>query len=400
MALASLLANKYAIWYNTRRMEKFNVAIIGGGMSGIILAIALKKQGINACIVEAKDRIGKKILASGNGKCNILNKDLSLDNYNNDFPKYALDKYNYEKLSELYTSMGLLLKADQEGRVYPYAESANTVLNVFLDELQKLNTKVFLNSKVEKIAKQGNAFVLSGTNFSIQADNVVLSSGSNASFGINSHALYAPFSHKATKIEQSLVPIKTNALKGANGVRCKAVASLYIKDNKVFSESGELLFKDNFLSGILAFKMSAYIAREMVKDNNLDAYVEIDFCPEYTEDEINNILDDSPMAHPLCGLLHKAIAFNFEDEDDVAHAIKHHKCKVEGLAGIDNAQVVSGGLLTKDFDDKTMESKLQKGLYAIGEVLDVDGQCGGYNLSWAAASALVCADSIKDKLCK
>ncbi|MCR4874874.1 MAG: aminoacetone oxidase family FAD-binding enzyme [Clostridia bacterium] len=381
-------------------MEKFDVAIIGGGMSGIILAISLRKQGINACIIEAKDRIGKKILASGNGKCNILNKDLSLDNYNNDFPRYALDKYNYEKLNELYNSMGLLLKVDSEGRAYPYSESANTVLNVFLDELQKLNTKVFLNTKIDKIEKSKDAFILSGTNFSIQASKVVLASGSNASFGINSHALFSPFSHKATKFEQSLVPIKTNALKGANGVRCKAVASLYINNKLVFKEAGELLFKDNFLSGILAFKMSAYIAREIVKTNSLDAYIEIDFCPEYTEDEINNILDDSPMAHPLCGLLHKAIAFNFEEEDDIAYAIKHHKCKVEGLAGIDNAQVLSGGLVVKDFDDKTMESKLQKGLYAIGEVLDVDGQCGGYNLSFAAASALVCADAIKEELCK
>ena len=381
-------------------MEMFDVAIIGGGMSGIILAISLRKQGINACIIEAKDRIGKKILASGNGKCNILNKDLSLDNYNNDFPTYAIQKYNYKVLCELYSSFGLLLKSDLEGRVYPYAESANTVLNVFLDELQKNNTKVFFNTKIDKIAKSNDSFIVNGESFSIKAKNVVLSSGSNATFGINSHALYAPFSHNVTKIEQSLVPIKTNALKGANGVRCKAVASLFIKNELVFKEAGELLFKDNALSGILAFKMSAYIAREMVKSKSLDAYIEIDFCPEYTEDEINNILDDSPMAHPLCGLLHKAIAFNFEDEDDIAHAIKHHRCKVEGLDKIENAQVVSGGLDVKDFDSKTMESKLQKGLYAIGEVLDVDGQCGGYNLSWAAASALVCADALKEKLCK
>ena len=373
----------------------YDVAIIGGGMSGIVLAISLKKAGISTCIIEAKDRIGRKILASGNGKCNILNTNLDLSNYNNTFPKYALEKYNYKELVSFYNSLGLLLKEDEEGRVYPYSESANTVLNIFLDKIEELKIPVITDTKINFISKDKEGYLLASTEEDIKCKIAVLASGSNATSGFNSHALFAPFSHNITKTSQSLVPIKANALKGANGVRSKALASLYINNKKVFEEKGELLFKDNAISGILAFKMSAYIAREIVKGNKFDSYIEIDFVPDYSEVELNSILKNTA----ITGILHKAIAANFKDSKNLAHDVKHYRCEVQGLMGLDNAQVTSGGLDIKDFDDKTMQSKHAKNLYAIGEVLDVDGQCGGYNLTFATASALVCRDSIINQLC-
>lgn len=383
------------IWYNQNMAKSYDVVIIGGGMSGIILAITLKKAGISTCIVEAKDRIGKKILASGNGKCNILNTNLDISNYNNSFPAFALEKYNYNELSKFYNSLGLLLKADDEGRVYPYSESSNTVLNIFLEEINKLNIPVFENEKVTSISEINDKFSIKSSNSEYISRVLVLASGSNATTGYNSHVLLAPFSHHITKTSQSLVPIKAEALKGANGVRSKAYASLYINNNKVFGERGELLFKDNAISGILAFKMSAHIAREIVKGKSFDSYIEIDFVPDYSEEELNLILENTN----ITGILHKAIANNFKESKNIAHDIKHYKCKVLGLMGLDNAQVTSGGLDTKEFDNTTMQSKIVKNLYAIGEVLDVDGQCGGYNLAFAAASALICRDSIIKDLC-
>ncbi len=380
--------------------KNFDVAIIGGGMSGIILALSLKEKGVDVCILEAKDRIGKKILQTGNGKCNILNSNLDIINYNNSFPKYALGKYNIKALKDFYLSLGLLLKEDSEGRVYPYSESANTVLNIFLEKLDKLEVPVFLNTKIEKVYKENGIYSIYSKSEIYNSKIVVLATGSNATSGINSHSIYGNLGHKITKLEQSLVPIKTNALKGCNGVRSKAKASLYIDNKCVFEENGELLFKDNYLSGILAFKMSAYIARALVQKDNIDAYIEIDFVPEYTEEELKTILKDSPLDKPLNGILHKAIALNFKDSKNLAFDLKHYRCKVEGLYPIDNAQVVSGGLDVSQFDDKTMESKINQNLYALGEVLDVDGQCGGYNLSFACASALVAKDSILNKLCK
>ena len=377
----------------------FDVCIIGGGQGGIIAAISLKRKGLNVCIIEAKDRIGKKILSTGNGKCNILNANLSLDNYNNNFPKMAFQKYDLNKLKEFYSSLGIFLKQDSEGRIYPYSESANTILNAYLDEINKLNIDVFVDTKIEKIEKIDEGFLLRTKLSEYKCKKVLLATGSNATTGLCSYALFAPFGHDVTKLEQSLVPIKTNALKGASGVRAKAKASLYISNKLVFSENGELLFKDNQLSGILAFKMSAYIAREYVKKGNVDAYIEIDFVPDYTEAQLEELLSNSKLTNPLQGLLHKAIAQNFNG-NNLAYDIKHLRCKVDGLMGIDNAQVISGGLDISQFDENTMESKLQKGLYAIGEVLDVDGQCGGYNLSFAASSALLASDAIYSELCK
>ncbi len=379
---------------------KHKVAIIGGGMSGIMLAISLKEKGIDCCIIEAKDRIGKKILASGNGKCNILNSNLDLSNYNNEFPKAALSKYSFDKLESIYASFGLALKEDEEGRVYPFSESANTVLNVFIEKLSALNAPIYVNEKVTSITKEGNSYAVKTDDSKFLCEFVALSSGSNATFGCNAHALLAPFGHKTTILSQSLVPIKSNAIKGANGVKTKAIASLYINNKKVFEEFGELLFKDNAISGILAFKMSAYIARAIV--DGVDAknmYIEIDFAPNIKEAEIKSILETSPLKDPLMGILHKAIALNFKDSKNLAFDIKHYKCNVQGLMGLDNAQVTSGGLDVSQFDENTMESKIQKNIYAIGEVLDVDGQCGGYNLAFAAASALLCSDSIIQK-CK
>lgn len=383
------------------RMRKmYDVVIIGGGMSGIVLAIYLKQHNINACIIEANQKIGKKILASGNGKCNILNEHLSLDKYNNDFPKDTLQNNGYKSLLNFYSNLGLKLRVDKEGRVYPYSESANTVLNVFLDQIAKLNIDIFTNEKALSISKQNNSFEVKTGDSSYFGASIVLASGSNASFGINSHAIIAQFGHKATRLEQSLVPIKINALKGCNGVRSKANASLFVNGKLITTRSGELLFKDNALSGILAFELSSFISREKVRNDGIDAYIEIDFMPEYGEDEINDFIDNSSLAHPLTGLLHKAIALNFEDSENMAYDIKHYKCKVLGLMGLDNAQVLSGGLETKDFNAKTFESKLCENLYAVGEVLDVDGECGGYNLSFAASSALSAAKAIIEKKCK
>jgi len=385
---------KLLLSYNIR-MKKYDVIVVGGGLAGIIASLELKKRGINCALIEAKDRIGKKILASGNGKCNILNFNLSSDKYNSDFVDYVVNKYNFSYLYNYYNNMGIVLKEDQEGRVYPYSESANTILSVLLSQLEKYRVEIILNSKVLSISKN-DSYIVKTEADSFICDKVILASGSNASFGFNSHSILANFGHESTKLKQTLVPLKTNAFIGVNGVRAKAKLSLYIEDKCVFSENGELLFKDGALSGILAFKASSFIAREMVKNNSdkIDAQAVIDFMPEYSKEEIKEILDNSPLENPLLGMLHKAIALNIEKKGDIVENIKNYKCKIDGLTNLDSAQVTSGGLSTSQFDNKTFESKLQKGLYAIGEVLDVDGECGGYNLSFALMSALACVDGI------
>lgn len=375
-------------------MEK-HVVVIGGGISGIITSLELKKRGVDVCLIEAKDRLGKKILASGNGKCNILNRNLNASFYNTDFVKYAIEKYNFDVLYNYYLNLGIMLREDEEGRVYPYSESSNTILNALLDQLSLYKVDVFLNEEVKSIKKENEGFIVKTTKNQIKTDKIVLSTGSNASFGINSHYLLGDLGQKTTKLKQTLVPLKTKAIIGANGVRAKVKLSLYIENELIFSEDGEVLFKEGAISGILAFKASIYLSRWMVKNNKdeVNAFAMLDFVPNMNVDELRDYLNNSKLSNPLVGVVHKAIAQNIKGKD-IAFELKNYKCKIDGLTNLENAQVMSGGLDVNFFDDKTYMSKTLNNVYACGEVLDVDGQCGGYNLSFALASSLCVVDSI------
>lgn len=375
-------------------MEK-HVVVIGGGLSGIVTSLELKKRGVDVFLIEAKDRLGKKILASGNGKCNILNRNLNASFYNTDFVKYAIEKYNFDVLYNYYSNLGIMLREDEEGRVYPYSESSNTILNALLDQLSLYKVDVFLNEEVKSIKKENEGFIVKTTKNQIKTDKIVLSTGSNASFGINSHYLLGDLGQKTTKLKQTLVPLKTKAIIGANGVRAKGKLSLYIENELIFSEDGEVLFKERAISGILAFKASIYLSRWMVKNNKdeVNAFVILDFVPNMNVDELRDYLNNSKLSNPLFGVVHKAIAQNIKGKD-IAFELKNYKCKIDGLTNLENAQVMSGGLDVNFFDDKTYMSKTLNNVYACGEVLDVDGQCGGYNLSFALASSLCVVDSI------
>ncbi len=369
--------------------------VIGGGLGGIVTSLELKKSGVDVCLVEAKDRLGKKILASGNGKCNILNRDLNAAFYNTDFVKYSIGKYNFDVLYNYYSNLGVMLKEDEEGRVYPYTESSNTILNALLDQLSLYKVDVLLNEEVKSIKKENDGYIIKTTNRQIETNKIVLATGSNASFGINSHGLLGDLGQKTTKLKQALVPLKTKAIIGANGVRAKVKLSLYIENKMVFSEDGEILFKEGAISGILAFKASIYLSRWMVKNNKdeVNAFVLLDFVPSMNLDNLRKYLSNSKLTNPLIGVVHKAIAQNVKGKD-IAFELKNYKCKIDGLTNLENAQVMSGGFDVNFFDDKTYMSKTLNNVYACGEVLDVDGQCGGYNLSFALASSLCVVDSI------
>ena len=373
-------------------MKKYEVIVIGAGLGGIICALELKKAGIDVLLVEANDRIGKKILVSGNGKCNILNKNLSIDKYNSDFLKNTLSAYSIDKLEQYLNELGLLLRIDSEGREYPYSESANTVLNVLLNNLKKEGVEIITSCKVKSIIEK-NPFKVQTTLGDFLADNIVLATGSNATFGINSHALFEPYGHKCKNLVQTLVSIKTSEIKGCSGVRSKVKADLYINNKKVYTNNGEMLFKDNCISGIISFQLSTFISRSIVKGEYINSYITIDFVPGMEEETLRGFINE----HGDLGIVHKSILSLFKSSKDLAHDLKNYRVEVKGLQGINQAQVTAGGLNTDEFNSISFESNNQKGLYAIGEVLDVDGECGGYNLSAALAMGLACAQGIKEK---
>ena len=388
------------------------IFIVGGGASGIFCALKLAEKGASVTIAETNDRIGKKLLATGNGKCNLSNTFVDVGAYNTDFVAKVLHNYTPEKIIEEFADLGIMCKVDGEGRVYPYSESASAVLNVLMLKLKERRVNVVCNCLVTSIKKNNNRFEISSTNGDFTADAVVLATGSDATSGCNSHKLLEQYSHVVTPLNYAIAPLRCSELKGVNGVRAKVNAEIIIDGISAMTERGEILFKDNALSGILAFRLSSMLAR---RESFKSCKVVIDFVPDKSLEQLAEFIykNGSPFA-PLDGILHKALAFNVlsrvpmdrslimsqKKAMDIARACKNFSVDVTGVAGRTNAQVVSGGIALDGIDSATLQSKYCKGLYIIGEVCDVDGLCGGFNLHWAWASALTASDAIsKEILC-
>lgn len=343
----------------------------------------LEKKGVSFVILEAASKCAKKILATGNGKCNLTNLDVSKKWYNTPFVEDIVTKYTPQVIVEYFEELGVKTKV-MEARVYPYSESSNTVADMLIDKIEE---NIICNFKVKSITKK-DLFVINGD---IRGKNVFFATGSNATLGYDSNHLLADFGHKSKEFSPSLVWLitETKYIKKLSGLRSKCKARLYDQDKLVAEEEGEVLFKDNGLSGIAIFMLSSYIARK-----NGNYKISLDLAPELTAEEIKN--------YPVSGIVKKQIGENVAKQAEdynqsIESTLKNFQIKVKTLADVKYAQVCSGGLFTKDFDKKTLQSKLVKGLYVGGEALDVDGQCGGYNLHWAWASGMAVAESLTAK---
>ena len=391
-------------------MKRFDVIIIGGGASGMFLASEL--AGRRVALIEANDRVGKKLLATGNGKCNLTNLDMNIVHYNRpSFVETYLDRFDAHDTIASFERMGLITKVIDK-RVYPYSECASTVLDILRGAVQKCGTEVFTGHIVNSVEYFADTYTVGGVtkvdgqtkSFSFTADNVVLATGSNATFGRNSNNLFTALGHTNREFTPALVPIKTNKepIKGLSGVRVKAGVRCGAR-----YEVGEVLFKDFGVSGIAVFNMSSEIARGKLK---IGSNLIIDFMPEYSVGEVENLLrkrGNVRVGELLTGTFHSKVvdrilwASGVNPEDlaqpkisAIARTIKTYTLKIEGLGDSSLSQVMSGGLNIREFDHNLMSMK-SKNAFAIGEALDVDGDCGGYNLQWAWTSARVVAEYIR-----
>ncbi|MEG2541232.1 MAG: aminoacetone oxidase family FAD-binding enzyme [Clostridia bacterium] len=393
----------------------YDVVIIGGGAGGLFLASELPAN-VSAVILEANERVGKKLLATGNGKCNLTNLDMNIVHYNKpSFVEEFLDKFDATSAIAAFQRMGLMTKVVDK-RVYPYSECASTVLDVLRNAVNKNNKEILTSHIVNFVEYFADCFTVSGIikqadkpngSFSVRGRNVVLATGSNATFGKDSLDLFKAFGHTVRPFTPSLTPIKTNKepLKGLSGVRVKAgVRSGYRY------EVGEVLFKDFGLSGIAVFNMASEIARGKAKVGDL---VTIDFMPESSQGDVENMLrkrGNVTVGDLLVGTFHSKIVERIVETSNcvpsdnaaskisaIAKTIKGYKFTIEGLGDATLSQVMSGGLNVKEFDGDLMSLKV-KGAYAIGEALDIDGDSGGYNLQWAWTSAKICASAISKSL--
>lgn len=370
------------------------VIIVGGGASGIMLASILKNSNvdIDVEIIEKSEHIGKKLLMTGNGKCNLSNMNISCDCYNNDFGYKTSISFDCKKYFE---SLGLLTLVDNEGRIYPNSLVANSVLDVLRESIE--GVIVHTNTNIIRITKNNGKYeLLSNTNKTFEADILVLATGGKTYYKeCNSYILATMLSHKVIPLRPSLNAIKIEEnLASIENIRCKCKAKLYQNNTLVYEDSGEVLFKKDALSGIVIFQLSSIMAR-----NPYQKYkIELDLLPQYELEQIEELLEKHPsMVGMFPKMINQYVLKNSDHTNKgIAYTIKHLKFNAIENFDYKNSQVTSGGV---DVDELTenLESKNNSNLYFAGEIVNVDGICGGYNLHFAFASANKIAQAIIKK---
>lgn len=392
----------------------YKVAIVGGGASGLMCALELLSgenplKGEDVLVLERNDRVGKKLVATGNGQGNLSNTQILRANFHGekDFVNAFYTKLKDFDLEAYLKKFGIYLKTDEEGRKYPISLSASSFLDVILEFLKSKKCTFCTNDKVVSARVRNGVYDIFSENNTFTAQNLVLAVGGNvgAQFGTDgsSYSLALDFGHAITELYPSLVQLKTDTskIKALKGIKEKARVSAVINGNVVSSAVGDLLFTDYGVSGSTVFKVSSAFTNE--KDKKLL----IEFLPEFTSEQVHEILSSRKNLEIyenekiFWGLINKRVgtaiykSSKTNEIDDLVYALKNFTLSVTGTLGNNYAQVTKGGIKTQDVNPFTFKSKKQNGLYLLGEMLDVDGDCGGYNLTFAFSSAVFCAEHIK-----
>lgn len=415
-----------------------NVVVIGGGASGIFSAILIKQNcpDCHVTIVERLERIGKKILATGNGRCNFSNSNVSSEKYNNQkFVEPIINKYNFDVIKSKFTELGLITRIDSEGRAYPYSEVANSFLDVLRVNLKKYKIEEKTNFEVTRIinigSKEEPQYVIENSRRqTIDADYIVLATGGKASpiLGSNGsgYGLLKPWKVKITNTEPGLVGIKvdTTKIRGLSGIRVKCRAMIYDKKakNNIWEEDGEVLFKDDGLSGIVIMQMASIISRNEVNKSHLHFTTALDLLPNYDDDELLKLfkqrqesMKDLEVSEFFVGIFPKILALNVLRNSKIdlsgyisdltinelirmVNTVKLYEFEYKGMYGFDRAQVTVGGIELNEFKKGTLELTKVPHVYACGEIINVDGKCGGYNMHWAFASGYQVASEISERV--
>ncbi len=406
-------------------MQKYDVVIIGGGAAGMCAAINIKmrNRGISVAVIEQLSRVGKKLIATGNGRCNISNMQITLNRYHGDdvaFAEYALTSYDNRYAADFFSELGIVFTYDEKGRAYPYSLQASSVVDALRFALDEYGVDTFVETSVLSYQKQNNGFVLKTNNGDFIAKKVIVATGlysGGQKLGSNGTMLkiLKNSGYKTVKATPAIVQIKTETdiVKGLKGMKVNADATFTINGNTVRTDFGEVLFCDYGLSGPPIMQISREIER-----TNGEKYITLDLMPEYTFSSICDMLGFRASAlhsrkldEYLSGMLNKRVGqavikmsglklndnvsvLKNADIKKIASVIKGMRFKVIGTTGFDNSQVTAGGLDTAQFDPQTMMSRRENGLYCIGEILDIDGDCGGFNLQWAWSSAMCAANAV------
>lgn len=451
---------------------KYDVVVIGAGASGMMAAIQAAKSGRSVAVLEILARPGKKILVTGNGKCNLTNYKLDGSCYHTDSGSTedimgVIERFDSKAVTEFFREEGMLVR-DRDGYVYPYSEQASSVLDCLRQCLVRYGVELICGCEIASVKKSGNEFIVSGMirdveaenrradakkdgskkkakdkasandvaamrKFSCISDELIVATGSaaggvcnqgmarkgveaaepNCELGYN---IARGFGHHIVKLLPALVSLVCSEgfFKEISGVRAKGSVRLIIDGECAASDRGELQLTDNGISGIPVFQVSHY-AVAALDSGKKRVQAELDFMLEYGEKELSEYIDklksdmkrihggssydnEAALTETLTGLVNRKLMGLFirlsgGRTAELVKLLKHFTVEVVDFKGTQSAQVCSGGVRLDEIDIANMESKLCHGLYFCGEVLDVDGCCGGYNLQWAWSSGYAAGQS-------
>ena len=389
------------------------IGIIGGGASGMAAALAASEnKEAQILLLERQARLGRKLLATGNGRCNLSNLHAGERGYHGQSPSFAepaLAQFGPEQTLAWFGALGLYTVAEESGRVYPYSDQANSVVDVLRFALERPNIQVKLGFEVEKVKKTNGRFRVESREEALECDKLIVACGGLAGTklggGMSGYKLLRSFGHKCTKLRPTLVQLKSgwSGIGALKGVRANCHAAIYHNGELHAQSTGEIQFTEYGVSGPVIFEVS----RDVCQGSG-EWLCQLDLLPHIGEDQLKQALlrrktTDLPVSELLTGILHnrlgrvltqnaqlsqnkKIAALSDYEIDLVVSQVKAMEISLTEPMGMDSAQVTAGGIETDGFDPQTMESRLVPGLYACGEVLDIDGDCGGYNLQWAWSS--------------
>lgn len=393
------------------------IAVIGGGASGLVAAITAARRGAQVTIYEKLNKVGKKILATGNGRCNYTNMNLSIDRYHGNNVKAAesiLDFFGLSKTLSFFEDLGINPYIGELGKVYPSSLQASSVLDVLRYEAKRLNVLEITDFEVLELRKNKDRFSIIGNENIYYADKVILATGGKASPQLGTdgkgYELAIRLGHKIVDVFPALVQLtlKGKNFKKISGIRFDGAVKSYTKKRLIREDEGEILFTDYGISGPPILQISRKVIEELNKKN--EVFIEVDMFPKQTKSDLYDLLNVrfnklsyKSLEDSLIGFINKKLIavvlmeagfsdikkdckINKKEIYKIIDVLKEWKFEVTGHNTWQQAQATAGGVDLTEVNVKTLESTKVKNLYFSGEILDVDGDCGGFNLQWAWSS--------------
>ncbi|MBU3091125.1 NAD(P)/FAD-dependent oxidoreductase [Clostridium sp. CM028] len=401
---------------------KHSLIIIGGGASGLTSALIAKDFGIDVAIIEGTDRVGKKILTTGNGRCNISNVHINNDRYHSENPNFAgytLDSFTIKDTINFFECLGIPLVTKDGGKMFPMSLQASSVLDILRFAIDEKKIPLYTNTKAKEIIKTNKGFkVYSTDNSTYECERLIIATGGKSAPKTGSdgsgYSLARQLGHSIISPVPALVQLKLNynKLKALSGVKFDGFAEIFINDKYVQKEFGEILFTDYGISGPPILQLSRTASYGLSKNSKVS--LSIDMLPNISYEDLKAFLNNHWSVFPsrcvhdsFIGIINKKIIpiilkeANIDDihkpccdlasneKNALYTLLKRYQFDVSGTNSFANAQITAGGINTKEINPETLESNITKNLFFAGEILDVDGDCGGFNLQWAWSSGAI-----------